>query len=464
MKVRVPKANRLFFFLLLFGVAGAGKLGAQDTLRLSLSQAVDYALQNNTDIRNALLDLQAANRKIWETTAIGLPQVSAKAQYSNIFKVPEVSFGAYLDPSLLPTDRPLTAQDIANAYVQAPPVKLGVKENTTLDLTLSQLLFNGSYIVGLQASRIFYRLSEQNLQRTRIEVASTVRDNYAMLLVAAENIRILRQTRDNVGKLLEETREYHRQGFVEQTDVDQLEVTWNNLGNSLRQVESAYDIGLRMLKIQLGLAPGDNILLTDSLPDLVNLSAIEQSLTTTFDPQRSIYYQLLETRERLARLDLNREKTDYLPSIAAFYNHQEKAKKPEFDFQPKDVIGVSVQWNLFTSGQRMARVAQKRLELEKTRNLKDFQTRALQVQARQLADQLAVKRDAYFNNQKNLELARQIYERSLIKYREGVSSSLDLTVNQNQYLNALSGYYQSLFDLISAHNQLEKLLNNLSIN
>jgi len=411
-----------------------------------------------------VLDLQSANRKIWETTAIGLPQVSAKAQYSNIFKVPEVSFGSFLDPELLPTDRPLTAQDIANAYVQSPPIKLGVKESTTIDLTVSQLLFNGSYIVGLQASKIYYQLSDQNVQRTRLEVASSVRDNYAMLLVAAENIKILRQTLDNVEKLLEETREYYRQGFVEQTDVDQLEVTRNNLGNSLRQVESAFDIGLRMLKIQLGVEVGKELVLTDSLPALINVQGIEQSLAQTFDPQRSIYYQLLETRERLARLDLNREKTDYLPSVAAFYNHQEKTKRPEFDFQPKDVVGVSVQWSLFTSGQRMARVAQKKLELEKTRNLKDFQTRALQVQARQLADQLAVKRDAYFNNQKNLQLAQQIYQRSLVKYREGVGSSLDLTVNQNQYLNALSGYYQSVFDLISAHNQLDKILNNIPLN
>lgn len=440
------------------------KASAQDTLTLSLEGAVKYALQNNTDIRNALLDLQSANRKIWETTAIGLPQVSAKAQYSNIFKVPELSFGSFLDPGLLPTDRPLTAQDIANAYVESPPVKLGVKESTTFDFTVSQLLFNGSYIVGLQASRIYYQLSDQNVQRTQLEVASSVRDNYAMLLVAAENIRILKQTRDNVGKLLEETREYYRQGFVEQTDVDQLEVTWNNLGNSLRQVESAYDIGKRMLKIQLGIDLREEIKLTDSLPALINFPGIEQSPAQTFDPQRSIYYRLLETSERLARLDLNREKTEYLPSIAAYYNHQEKTKRPEFDFQPKDVIGISVEWNLFSSGQRMARVAQKRLALEKTRNLKDYQTRALQVQARQLADQLAVKRDAYFNNQKNLELARQIYERSLIKYREGVGSSLDLTVNQNQYLNALSGYYQSVFDLISAHNQLDKILNNLPLN
>lgn len=348
--------------------------------------------------------------------------------------------------------------------MESPPVKLGVKESTTFDFTVSQLLFNGSYIVGLQASRIYYQLSDQNVQRTQLEVASSVRDNYAMLLVAAENIRILKQTRDNVGKLLEETREYYRQGFVEQTDVDQLEVTWNNLGNSLRQVESAYDIGKRMLKIQLGIDLREEIKLTDSLPALINFPGIEQSLAQTFDPQRSIYYRLLETSERLARLDLNREKTEYLPSIAAYYNHQEKTKRPEFDFQPKDVIGISVEWNLFSSGQRMARVAQKRLALEKTRNLKDYQTRALQVQARQLADQLAVKRDAYFNNQKNLELARQIYERSLIKYREGVGSSLDLTVNQNQYLNALSGYYQSVFDLISAHNQLDKILNNLPLN
>lgn len=457
--------NKLKYFILavaaLFGMHTAK---AQDTIRLTVAQARAYAMNNNTDVRNAVLELESANRKIWETTAIGLPQVSAKAAYSNIFKVPEVSFGSFLDPSRLPVGVALTADDIQNAYVTSPPIALGVKENTTLDLTVSQLIFNGSYIVGLQAARIYYQLSDQNLERTRQDVAETVTDTYTMLLVARENIRILEETILNVAKIRDETREMFRQGFVEQTDADQLEVTYNNLKISLDQVKSGYDIGMRLLKIQLGVQTGSAVVLTDPLDKAIDLVSIGKSIQQPFVLENNILYKLLSTQERLALLDLRREKSEFLPTISAFYNRQERTNTPEFDFQPKDMLGVNLSMNLFSSGQRLAKVKQKKISLEQTRNLKDVQSRNLRLQAEQLSSELSVKRDKYLTSIKNRDLAMQIYERSVIKYKEGVGSSLDLTMNQNQYLTALSGYYQAIFEMLSAQTKLDKVLNNLAVN
>jgi len=456
--------NKIKYFVLAVGVMLCiFPVHAQDTIRLTVLQAREYAMGNNTDIRNAVLELESANRKIWETTAIGLPQVSAKAAYSNIFKVPEVSFGSFLDPSKLPDGVALTADDIRNAYVTSPPIALGVKENTTLDLTVSQLIFNGSYIVGLQAARIYYQLSDQNLERTRQDVAETVTDTYTMLLVARENIKILEETLLNVAKIRDETREMYKQGFVEQTDADQLEVTFNNLKINIDQVKSAYDIGLRLLKIQLGVKTGSILVLTDPLEQAIDLAIIEKTISQPFVLENNIHYKLLSTQERLALLDLRREKSEFLPTISAFYNHQERTNTPEFDFQPKDMLGVNLSMNLFSSGQRLAKVKQKKISLEQTRNLKEVQSRNLTLQAEQLSSELSVKRDKYLTSIKNRDLARQIYDRSVIKYKEGVGSSLDLTMNQNQYLTALSGYYQAIFEMLSAQTKLNKVLNNMAV-
>lgn len=431
----------------------------QTAQTFSLSEARLYALNNNASIRNAMLDVKIAQKKIWETTAIGLPQVTAKGQYQNIFTVPMISFGPSFNPSGLPEGVPLTKDDILNAYSNGDPIPLGVKENTTLDITVSQLIFSGSYIVGLQASRVYAQLSDQTLQKTKNDILETITTTYCMILVGEESRRILTDNLAVVEKTLYEIDEMYGQGFAEKTDADQLRVTANNLRNVLNSVDRNIQLGYNLMQVQTGLPDSIRVVLTDSLPAVIAALNIEPLVAEQFVLDNAPEYQLLGTAENLARLDYKREKWEFLPTVAAAYVRNEKANAPAFDFSPKDVLAIQATLPIFTSGSRLAKLSQKKMALEQASINREFLGENMKLQANQSRFDLLSKNESYQNQKMSMELSRDIYNRTLEKYRQGVAASLDLMNTQNQYLSALSGYYQSVFDVVQAKAKLEKILN-----
>lgn len=431
----------------------------QSTEEFTLSEARFYALNNNASIRNAMLDVKIAQKKIWETTAIGLPQITAKGQYQNIFTVPMISFGPTFDPSGLPAGVPLTKDDILNAYSNGEPIPLGVKENTTLDITVSQLLFSGSYIVGLQASRVYAQLSDQTLQKTKNDIIETITTTYCMILVGEESRRILTENLAVVEKTLYEIDEMYGQGFAEKTDADQLRVTANNLRNVMNSVDRNIQLGYNLMQVQTGLPDSVRIVLSDSLPAVIAALNIEPLVAEQFVLDNAPEYQLLGTAEKLAGLDYKREKWEFLPTLAAAYVRNEKANAPAFDFSPKDVLAIQATLPIFTSGSRLAKLSQKKMALEQASINREFVGENLKLQANQSRFDLLSKNESYRNQKMSMELSREIYNRTLEKYRQGVASSLDLMNTQNQYLSALSAYYQSVFDVVQAKAKLEKILN-----
>ncbi|GAB1404746.1 MAG: TolC family protein [Lentimicrobiaceae bacterium] len=459
----------LLFFLTAFSLSSF--VYAQETkptpLALSLKQAQAYALEHNTSVKNSRIDLELAQKKIWETLSIGLPQITAKANYQHLFKVPELSLGG---STFLATDLPpgtvITSTDILNENVYmgfraGQPIPLGVKDNLVFDFTLSQLIFSGEYLVGVQASKVYYLLSDQAKTKTNLDIRESVANTYSLVLVLEQSRNTLEQSLSNLIATLNEMRSMYEQGFIENTDVDQMELNSLNLTNSLnsmqRQVEATHDL----LKFQMGMPYENTIVLTDSLESITGEVTIETLTANRFHLNQNINYQMMETQEKLSTFSLKREKSSYLPTLAAVYQHTEKLNKPEFDFAPKDLIALSLNFPLFTSGQRNSKVQQRKLELEKVVNNKANVASGLQLEYETSLNELTTAWETWLNNKKNIELTRRIYDKTLIKYKEGISSSLDLTNAQNQYLTALGNYYNANYALITAKNKLDKLTNNL---
>ncbi|MFA5329175.1 MAG: TolC family protein [Prolixibacteraceae bacterium] len=447
--------------------------GAQETSKLSLDEAIKMALQNNTDILNSQLDLEMAKKKIWETTATGLPHVDAKGTYQHIFKVPTLSFGGKttLSNTEVPWDpvtqsgtmSSLTLSNGENIYLNSEagtPIELAVKNNTTFDFTLSQLIFNGSYLVGLQASKVYYGLTKENAEKTKLDVIETVVNTYHMLQMAEESRKILELNLDNINKTHYEISEMNKQGFVEKTDVDQLEVTANTILNAINQIDSNLDMGYRLLKIQLGLEETEKLELADQMESGDSLTKSSMQLVAEqFDIEQNVDYKLIKTSEKVAHLDLKLSQSSFLPSLNGFYNHTEKLKAPAFDFTPKDMVGINLSLPIFSSGERSAIVAQKRMSLEKAQNTRKFVSNSLLMQASQYQNDVKLKLEKYLNQKRSKELSDDIYQRTLEKYKQGMSSSMDLMTVQNQYLTNLTNYYQSIYDLQGARSKLEKLFN-----
>ena len=437
---RKHKQILLLTWMFLLGTLVAG---AQETMKLSLQDALKMALQNNTNILNSELDLKMAQKKVWETMSSGMPQIDAKAAYSFYPKVPVLP-ASFFDPN---------ADE--NATIELMP-----KQNVVADITVSQLIFSGSYIVGLQATKVYYGLTQQNHEKTKLDVTETVVNTYHMLQLAEESRKILTQNLDNINKTLYEITEMNKQGFLEKTDVDQLEVTANTIRNAMNQIDSNLDMGYRLLKIQLGIEEIAKIELTDQMESGEALTTSSTLLIAEqFNIESNIDYQLIKTSEKAAQLDLKLAKASYLPTLNGFYNHTEKLKAPLLDFQPKDLIGVNLNVPIFSSGHRSSIVAQKRMSVEKAQNTQKFVSNSLMMQASQYQNDVKLKLEKYLNQKKSAELSDDIYQRTLEKYKQGMASSMDLMTSQNQYLTNLTDYYQSIYDLQGAKSKLEKLFN-----
>lgn len=424
--------------ILLFLTIPEGK--AQDTLRLSLQEARRLAFENNTNIRNSNLDMEIARKKIQETTALGLPHVDTKTAYTFLPVVPTLPPGT-MGPG-------------------TPAIELGVKNNVTFDLTASQLIFNGSYLVGLKAAKTLYQQSNENTEKVVQDVNESVINTYYLILVGQESMKNLQQNLDNVNKTLFEITEMNKQGFVEKTDVDQLELTANNLINAMNQVKGNLEMANRLLKIIVGIEINTTVMLTDELKANNSLPLTVASLINVpFNIEKNIDYRLILSAADLSRLDYKNSVAAYMPIISGFYQHTEKANKPSFDFSMKDLVGINLSLPIFSSGQRMAAVSQKKLAMRKMENTQQLVYNNLLMQADQYQTDLKLKYEKYEIQKKSLTLSDEIYQRTLEKYKNGVSTSIDLTGTQNQYLTALSGYYQSIYDLATAKTKLEKLYN-----
>lgn len=467
---RKQKQNLLLLAIFLIGTLLSE---AQEPVKLSLQDALKMALQNNTNILNSGLDLKIAQKKVWETIATGLPQINAKGSYSHIFKVPTLSFGGKttLSNTEVPWDpttqsgtmSSVTLSNGENIYLNSEagmPIELGLKNNTSFDLTLSQLIFSGSYFVGLQATKVYYGLTKENAEKTKLDVVETVTNTYNMIKLAEESRKILTQNLENINKTLYEISEMNKQGFLEKTDVDQLELTGNTIRNAMNQIDSNLDMGYRLLKIQLGMEETVKVELSDILESDESLTKSSLELITeSFNISQNIDYQLIQTAEKAAKLELDLVKTSFMPTISGFYNHTEKLKAPAFDFAPKDLIGVNLSLPIFSSGQRLSTVAQKKMSLEKAQNTTKFVSSSLSMQATQFQNDLKLKLEKYENQKKSKELSDVIYQRTLEKYKQGMASSMDLMTSQNQYLTNLTNYYQCIYDLQGSKSKLEKLFN-----
>lgn len=467
MKSPIVKTLMTLFTVFLFQASLFAQEKQSAIISLSLKQAREYAIQNSAGAKNATIDMELAKKKIWETTAIGLPQASAQANYQHLFQVPELSLGGttFLTTDL-PSGTPITAGDILNeniylGFTPSAPIQLGVKDNTTLDITLTQLVFSGEYLVGLQASRVFYQMSEQSQQKTISEINESVANTYSLVLVLEQSKGTLSQSLDNLNNTLSDMREMYKQGFIENTDVDQIELTSLNLTNSLSSINRQVGAAMDLLKFQIGMPFDSEFVLTDSLETIAAEATIESALTTRFNLNQNIDYQILNTQEKLGILSLKREKSGYLPSLAAVYRHTEKVNQPAFDFTPKDVFQLSMNIPIFSSGQRNVKVQQRKLELEKIVNTKANVANGLNLEYNNALNDMTTAYENYLNNKKNIELTNRIYEKTLIKYKEGLSTSMDLTDAQNQYLKAQGDYYNAVYKLITVKNKLEKLNNNL---
>ncbi len=426
---------------------------AQENIKFefSLDSAIDYAMENNYDVLNTRLSIDAANEQIKEIITSGFPQISGSVEYNNFFEIPTM---------LLPGE----FFDKPGTYI---PVKFGVRHNATAGVTVTQLIFSGSYIVGLQASNVFLDLTEQNNKRSEMDVAQAVTQTYYLVLLVEENQKILERSFENLMKIHYEVNESYKEGFVEETEVKQLQISVTQLENSLITLSQQIDVSYKLLKLQMGIDIDKNIVLTEKLEDILQNVSISSLIKSEFDLKKNVEFQLIQSQERLSELSLKNEWSKFFPTIAAFGTYQYNAQRDRFNFfnQNKDwfntgIIGLRIDVPIFNSGSKFFKVQQSQIEFKQAQNNLRKATQGLLLQFSKTQSELKSAYLNYQNNKNNMELAKEIFDITLEKYKEGLSSNLELIQIHNQYLTAQSDYFNSMSDLLNSKNSLDRLLNN----
>lgn len=441
------------WLLLLVPLAGLSTDGSP--VRLSLQSACRYALEHSVNVQNAELDIRKARKKIWETTAIGLPRVEGSISYQNMLDIPTTLIPAKIFDPGAPEGEFLE-------------MKFGTQHNATYEVTASQLLFQGSWFVALQASRVFFQLSQDALKKTWVDVRERVSRSYYLVLLSRRIRDNLQENRETLDQILRETRAMNRAGFLEDTAVDQIRILKMKIRYQLEAVKRQNRNTERLLKYQMGMPLEQKIQLTQSLDDFLEKLDYREWMERKTDVRDNIDYKVLNTRVKSQELMVRKEKSEYLPSVSAFFSYSRNAMRDRFNFLnsdeswfPSTILGINISVPVFQSGMKAARVRQAEMELEKIKNQRADVRKGLKLRMADARSSFAAAYGELKSSGENLKLARRIYRKNQVKFSKGMTSSLELSQTHNQYLEAQTTRVNAVYSFLTAHLALKKSLNEL---
>jgi len=442
--------------IIVLGLLLSYTISAQENYSFTLQEAIDFALENNRTAKNAAQDIEAAKHQKWETTATGLPQIEASIDYNNWLKQ---------QVSLIP------AEFFGGNPGEFAEIAFGTKQTMNATATIKQLLFDGSYLVGLQSAKVFLEISKNAKEKTDLEVRKAVINAYGNVLLAEESIKILEKNKAVLEKNLDETTKIYENGLEEEESVEQLQITLSGIESSLNNTSRLKALAYQMLNITLGLDISDTTKLTDSLDLLTSQNIVLSLLEAKNDIENTIDYKIAENAKRSKELLLKLEKTKALPSLNAFVNGSYAGNSNNFDFLDKEqkwfgssLLGVSMNIPIFSSLGRSAATQRAKINLEKSKNDLTETEQKLKLQIAQAKSNYQFSIEDYENKKQNLSLAERIEQKNETKFFEGIASSFELRQAQTQLYASQQDYLQAMLDVITNKAELETLLNNVSIN
>jgi outer membrane protein len=427
-------------------------VNAQETAKsysFTLQQAIDHALEYNYSVINSGRDIEAAKQKKWETTAMGLPQINAGVDYTNNF---------VLQKSVVP------AEFFGGNPGEYAEVAFGTKHNMIARSTLSQLIFDGSYIVALQASKTYLKYYENAKQRTDIDIKEMVINSYGNVLLAKENIAILEKNIASLQKTLNDTKAIYTNGLIEEESVEQLQITLGSLESTLNYNKRLLDITYQMLKINLGIELNETVTLTDRLEDLTLQNMDLAFSKTEFDVNSNINFKIASNFEEQRTLEYKLQKSKALPSLSANINFGYTAFKDEFQFFTQNQnwfnysnLGISLNVPIFSSLARSSRTQQARIALEQAKTQLTETEQKLKLQYTAAKSEYEYSIADYETAKNNLRLSERIEKKQQIKFTEGLSTSFDFNDAQRQLYTAQQKYLQTMVTIINKKASLEKI-------
>lgn len=439
---------KITLFLFVFGLS----LQAQETKKsysFSLQQAIEHAIENNYQSINSGRDVQSARQKKLEATALGLPQINATVDFQNNFVIQK---------SVVP------AEFFGGNPGEFVEVAFGTKQNMNARASLNQLIFDGSYIVALQASKTYLDFYEKSKTKTDLEIKEMIINSYGNVLLSEETISILKNNKASLEKTLFETDQTYKNGLIEEESVEQLKITLSNINSSLNYNIRLKDIAYNMLKINLGIEIQDEITLTDKL-EILSVNNLDLAFASSeFSVSNNVDYTIMTNFVEQRSLELKLEKSKYLPSLGANLNFGYNAFANEFDFLKQDQnwlnysnLGLNLNIPIFSSFGRSARTQQAKIALDQAKTELTEVEQRLKLEYQSAKNKFEFDVEQYISTKENLRLAERIERKQQIKFSEGISTSFEFTEAQRQLYTAQQNYLQSMVNVINSRAALEKI-------
>ncbi len=430
-------------------IAAGLAASAQGPVRLSLQQAQEMAAKQAYAVQASELEAEKARHKVKEITAIGLPQINGEAQLQNFIDVPTQLVPNFFAPGVGPD------------YI---PAQFSLPWNTSAGATLSQLIFDGSYIVGLQATKALAQQRREDLEKARADARNQAAKAYFGVLAAEEGARLAGEGIPLIEQSLREAQAMLDAGFMESTDVDRLTIQLDQTKAQQRSFQQQAQVARMLLALTLGVPQGTPIELSDDLRTIVNDPAESALSEQGFASGQHIELQGAETLVRLQTLNMRNERAKALPSLGGFMNHQQVWNGPDFDpggaypFYPTTLWGLKLTVPIFSSGNRYHKVKQAQVALQQVEVNRTATEQRLLAEVERTRSQARTAFDNYRAEERSLLLSQRILDRTSIKFTNGAASSFELTQERANNLIAQQQYVQRLVELLTARADLRKAL------
>ncbi|SDS46275.1 TolC family protein [Gramella sp. MAR_2010_147] len=450
------KTLKILSFLIL---ASTGIFAQEDSLktyRFSLQKAIEFGITNNYQSQIAQKDVDIALKQKWEIISQGLPQISGSVDYQNYLQQPV---------TLLPAE--ITGGEPGTFT----PVTFGTQQSMNATGTWNQLIFDGSYIVGIQSVKTLLQISKNAKTKTDLEIKKAVISAYGNVLLAEESVDILEKNVETLQKNYNDTQKIYENGLTEQEDVEQLEITLLGLKNNLSRNERMRDIAYEMLNLSLGIPVDNNVTLTDDLDELAMKYYDISLLREEIPVEENIDYRIAKNSAESAQIQVRLQKAKALPTLSGFVNYGYQGFSEKFTFLNNDqeyfgqsILGVSLNIPIFSSGMRSSRTQQRELEYEQAMLDLERTENEVKRQINMAKSEYEFSLENYQNAIRNLELAERIENKNQIKFFEGIASSFELSEAQRQLYSSQQDYLQSMLNVITAKAELDNLLDTRTYN
>ncbi|MBJ25288.1 MAG: transporter [Flavobacteriaceae bacterium] len=442
------KIKKLAFSIIFIGIIGNSQNFPNS---LTLDQAIEYGLSNNFSVKNANREIEKAQKDRWSTIAIGLPQIYAEVNYQNFLEMPV---------SLVP------AEFFGGKSGEFAEISFGTKQRVIGSVRMDQIIFDGSYIVGLEASKIFLKISENIYEKTKLETKKIIVKNYAAALLADENIKLLKKNKERLEENVSEIHQLFKNGFEEEESVEQIQLTLANINTQLKYAVNLSKIIHEMLKFNLGIPVEQEVILSSQISEIVDESNLIFGNLNIPTISNNIDIRIAENNLLSESLLYKYEKSKFLPSIKAFINGAYTGNNEKFDFIKNNqkwfgssLFGLSLDIPLFSSFSKKVNSQKAKINMQQAETkLNETQYRIrMEIETALNEYQLAIEN--YFTEKENLGLAERIENKNQVKYFEGIVGSFELRQAQLQLYSSQSKYLSSIQNLIERKITLETLIN-----